>query len=192
MSTTSVTDDETCVLALIWTSDVELELFCVGGMSCNREVLCGGIIEDSWDGCSPRTELVIMSPIACFSFDETHRFVSGNCHNLCHWTVSSEDSCTRCTNWVVGVDLWKVYFNFFIEEKNIFFVHTTVLSLKTAFNLVKIHLLFRIVILIQWSVNISVFVNHVVIVFWGPNEGDRKRTYIPRLFSEYMLTFRVE
>ena len=47
MSTTSVTDDETCVLALIWTSDVELELFCVGGMSCNREVLCGGIIEDS-------------------------------------------------------------------------------------------------------------------------------------------------
>jgi hypothetical protein len=46
--------------------------------------------------------------------------------------------------------------------------------------------------LIQWSVNISVFVNHVVIVFWGPNEGDRKRTYIPRLFSEYMLTFRVE
>jgi integrase len=25
-----------------------------------------------------------------------------------------------------------------------------------------------------------------------PNEGDRKRTYIPRLFSEYMLTFRVE
>jgi hypothetical protein len=31
------------------------------------------------------------------------RFVSGNCHNLCHWTVSSEDSCTRCTNWVVYV-----------------------------------------------------------------------------------------
>ena len=42
-----------------------------------------------------------------------------------------------------------VYFNFFIEEKNIFLVHTTVLSLKTAFNLVKIHLLFRIMILIQ-------------------------------------------
>jgi hypothetical protein len=42
-----------------------------------------------------------------------------------------------------------------IEEKNIFFVHTTVLILKTAFNLVKIHLLFRIMILIQWSVNIS-------------------------------------
>ena len=96
------------------------------------------------------------------------RFVSGNCHNLCHWTVSSEDSCTRCTNWVVGVE--------------IFFVHTTVLSLKTAFNLVKIHLLFRIMILIQWNVNISVFVNHVVIVFWGPNEGDRKRTYIPVCF----------
>jgi hypothetical protein len=28
-------------------------------------------------------------------------FVFGNCHNLCHWTVSSEDSCTRCTNWVI-------------------------------------------------------------------------------------------
>ena len=126
MSTTSVTDDETCVLALIWTSDVELEPFCVGGMSCNREVLCGGIIEDSWDGCSPRTELVIMSPITCFSFDETRwytyckwrgRFVSGNCHNLCHWTVSSEDSCTRCTNWVVGVDLWKVYFNLLLKKR---------------------------------------------------------------------------
>jgi hypothetical protein len=54
-------------------------------------------------------------------------------------------------------------FKFFLEEKNIFFVHTNVLSLKTAFNLVKIHLLFRIMILIQWSVNISVFVNYVVI-----------------------------
>jgi hypothetical protein len=60
----------------IWTSDVELELFCVGGMSCNREVLCGGIIEDSWDGCSPRTELVIMFPIACFSFDETRWYTA--------------------------------------------------------------------------------------------------------------------
>ena len=43
----------------------------------------------------------------------------------------------------------KGIFKFFIEEKNIFCVHTTVLSLKTAFNLVKIHLLFRIMILIQ-------------------------------------------
>jgi hypothetical protein len=34
--------------------------------------------------------------------------------------------------------------------------------------------------------------NRLWIVFWVPNEGDRKRTYIPRLFSEYMLTFRVE
>jgi hypothetical protein len=41
MSTTSVTDDEICVLALIWTSDVELELFCVGGMSCNRPMFHG-------------------------------------------------------------------------------------------------------------------------------------------------------
>ena len=85
-----------------------------------------------------------------------------------------------------------VYFIFLFKKRISFFVHTTVLSLKTAFNLVKIHLLFRIMILIQWSVNISIFVNHVVIVFWGPNEGDQKRTYIPRLFSEYMLTFRVE
>ena len=83
MSTTSVTDDETCVLALIWTSAVELELFCVGGMSCNREVLCGGIIEDSWDGCSPRTELVIMSPITCFSFDETRWYTATDEEDLC-------------------------------------------------------------------------------------------------------------
>jgi hypothetical protein len=39
----------------------------------------------------------------------------------------------------------KGIFYFFIEEKNIFFVHATVLSLKTAFDLVKIHLLFRII-----------------------------------------------
>ena len=87
MSTTSVTDDETCVLALIWTSDVELELFCVGGMSCNREVLCGGIIEDSWDGCSPRTELVIMSPITCFSFDETRWYTATDEADLCPVTA---------------------------------------------------------------------------------------------------------
>jgi hypothetical protein len=28
----------------------------------------------------------------------------------------------------------------------------------------------------------------LLLFFGGPNEGDRKRTYIPRLFSEYMLT----
>ena len=32
---------------------------------------------------------------------------------------------------------------------NIFFVHTAVLRIQTAFNLVKIHLLFRIMLLIQ-------------------------------------------
>jgi hypothetical protein len=34
-------------------------------------------------------------------------------------------------------------------------------------------------------------VNRVVIVFWSPNEGDRKRTYIPRLFSEYCIIFNI-
>jgi hypothetical protein len=34
----------------------------------------------------------------------------------------------------------------------LFFVHAAVLGIKTAFNLVKIHLLFRIIPLIQWSV----------------------------------------
>ena len=87
MSTTSVTYDETCVLALIWTSDVELELFCVGGMSCNLEALCGGIIEDIWDGCSPRTELVIMSPITCFSFDETRWYTATDEADLCPVTA---------------------------------------------------------------------------------------------------------
>jgi hypothetical protein len=76
------------LLTLIWTSDVELELFCVGGMSRNREVLCGGIIEDSWDGCSPRTELVIMSPITCFSFDETRWYTATTDEaDLCPVTV---------------------------------------------------------------------------------------------------------
>jgi hypothetical protein len=70
----------------------------------------------------------------------------------------------------------------------IFFVHTTVLSLKTAFNLVKIHLLFCIMILIQWSVNISVFVNHVVIGFLGPKWG-RPKTYIytPSVFKKIYI-----
>ena len=36
-----------------------------------------------------------------------------------------------------------------INRCNIFFVHAAVLSMKTAFNLVKIHLLFRIIPLIQ-------------------------------------------
>jgi hypothetical protein len=35
---------------------------------------------------------------------------------------------------------------------NIFFVHTAVLSIKTVFNLVKIHLLLCIILLIRWSV----------------------------------------
>jgi hypothetical protein len=44
------------------------------------------------------------------------RFVSGNCHYLCHWTVSSEDSCTRCTNgvgrrWHFGCKLWCTIIN---------------------------------------------------------------------------------
>jgi hypothetical protein len=36
-----------------------------------------------------------------------------------------------------------------INRCNIFFVHAAVLSIKTVFNLVKIHLLFRILPLIQ-------------------------------------------
>jgi hypothetical protein len=62
------------------------------------------------------------------------------------------------------------------------FVHAAVLSIKTAFNLVKIHLLFRIIPLIQGSV---MFCRPRFNRFWGLK-------YIPRLFSEYMLTFRVE
>jgi hypothetical protein len=33
--------------------------------------------------------------------------------------------------------------------------------------MVKIHLLFCIMLLVQWSVSISIFVGHVVIVFWA-------------------------
>jgi hypothetical protein len=125
MSTTSVTDDETCVLALIWTSDVELELFYVGSMSCNREVLCGGIIEDSWDRTCDNVShnLFFLWWNTLIYCNWRGRFVSGNCH----WTVSSEDSCTRCMNWVVGVDLWKVYFNFLLKKRISFLFHRTVL-----------------------------------------------------------------
>jgi hypothetical protein len=66
-------------------------LFCVGGMGCNREVLCGGIIEDSWDGCSPRTELVMMSPITCFSFDETRWYTATDEADLCLVTAVNYD-----------------------------------------------------------------------------------------------------
>jgi hypothetical protein len=66
---------------------------------------------------------------------------------------------------------------------NIFIVHRAVLSIKTAFNLGKIHLLFRVMPLIQWSV---MFCRPCFYHFWGTE------IYIPRLFSEYMLTFRVE
>jgi hypothetical protein len=61
-------------------------------------------------------------------------------------------------------------------------VHTAVLSIKTAFNLGKIHLVFHIMLLIQWSV--IFFVVHVTV------SGRLK--YIPHLFSEYILTFMVE
>ena len=69
-----------------------------------------------------------------------------------------------------------------INRCNIYLVHATLLSIKTAFNLVKIHLLSRIISLIQWS-----------LMFCRPcfnRFGGLK--YIPRLFSEYMLKFRAE
>ena len=61
----------------------------------------------------------------------------------------------------------------------IFFVHAAVLSIKTAFNLVKIHLFFRIIPLIQWSV---MFCRPCFNRFWGLK-------YIPHLFSEYYMLF---
>jgi hypothetical protein len=65
-----------------------------------------------------------------------------------------------------------------INRCNIF-VPAAVLSIKTAFNLVKIHLLFRIIPLIQWSV---MFYRPCFNRFWGMK-------YIPRLFSEYYMLF---
>jgi hypothetical protein len=40
-------------------------------------------------------------------------------------------------------------------------------SIKKAFDLVKIYLSFRIMLLNRWSVSISIFVSHVCIAFWG-------------------------
>jgi hypothetical protein len=63
----------------------------------------------------------------------------------------------------------------FVTELTVvtFFVHAAVLSIKTAFNLVKIHLLFRIIPLIQWSV---MFCRPYFNRFWGPK-------YILRLYQ---------
>jgi hypothetical protein len=61
-------------------------------------------------------------------------------------------------------------------------IFAAVLSIKTAFNLIKIHLLFRSIPSTQWSV---MFCRPCFNRFWGLK-------YIPRLFSEYMLTIRVE
>ena len=69
-----------------------------------------------------------------------------------------------------------------INRCNIFLFMQPFWVLKTSFNLVKIHLLFRIIPLIQWSVMLC---RPCFNRFWGLK-------YIPRLFSEYMLTFRVE
>jgi hypothetical protein len=62
------------------------------------------------------------------------------------------------------------------------FVHAPVLSITTEFNLVKIHLLFCIMLLIKWSIIISIFVGHVVIVF-----GRLK--YIPHCFPNIYADF---
>jgi hypothetical protein len=62
---------------------------------------------------------------------------------------------------------------------NIVVVHTAVLKIKTAFNLVKIHLLFRIMLLIQRSV---ICCRPCCYRFW-------ELKYIRHLFSEYMLKF---
>jgi hypothetical protein len=37
-------------------------------------------------------------------------FVFGNCHNLCHWTVSSDDSCTRENRRGIYVRFWSPSF----------------------------------------------------------------------------------
>jgi hypothetical protein len=111
---------------------------------------------------------VIMSPITCFSFDETRRYTATDEADLCPVTA------IICA---IEQFVWTKK----ISTPTTQFVQRVQLSSEET---VQWHKLWQCVI-------ISVFVNHVVIVFWGPNEVDRKRTYIPRLFSEYMLTFRV-
>ena len=55
---------------LVWPRD--LESFKGGNFNTLSLVDCYvQICNGTADGCSPRTELVIMSPITCFSFDET-------------------------------------------------------------------------------------------------------------------------
>ena len=97
---------------------------------------------------------------------------------------------------------------------NIFFFMQPFLSIKTAFNLVKIHLLFRIIPLIlratgkissllltvlpSWNKVITYLLTYLLLIQWRVMfcrpcfNRFRGLKYIPRLFSEYMLTFRVE
>jgi hypothetical protein len=123
--------------------------------------------------------------VAMQSFLILSYFHMSNIWHFCpaHWPSKTFFEIVKSPYW------FDILFNYTsIKSLN----ETKILSFNKVFNsLSLIHLLFRIMILIQWSVNISVFVNHVVIVFWGPNEGDRKRTYIPRLFSEYMLKKKI-
>jgi hypothetical protein len=65
-----------------------------------------------------------------------------------------------------------------INRCNMFFVHAAVLSIITAFNLVKIHLLFRIMPLIQWS----------VMLCRPCFNRFRGLKYIPRLFNKKHIT----
>jgi hypothetical protein len=68
------------------------------------------------------------------------------------------------------------FVSMFFSFKYLFY--TAVLSIKTAFNLVRIHVLFGIVLLIQWSINNSIFVGHVVIYFFSRVQLGRLKTYI--------------
>ena len=84
------------------------------------------------------------------------------------------------TGYIMWHSQLRIYIPWGAAEGNIH--HAAVLSIKTAFNLVKIHLLFCIIPLIQWSI---MFCHPCFNLFWGLK-------YILRLFSEYMQTFRAE
>jgi len=78
--------------------------------------------------------------------------------------------------WNIGVCWIDMVFVTKLTVIIFFFVHTTVLSTKIAFNLVKIHLLFRIMRLIQWSI---MFCRPCFHRFWGTE------IYTPSVFRIY-------
>jgi hypothetical protein len=93
----------------------------------------------------------------CNTINEA-RFLGSGCGRVVEWSRALD---LRLREWCCSVPMvWGKNKNLTAQKS----VHTAVLSIKTAFNLVKIHLLSRIIPLIQWSIMIC---RPCLNRFWG-------------------------